>query len=379
MGCSTDDSDSDVVTPVSGDSDVLADLPFVGGDAGADTTAPDGQNDDMWGVSPEELYDFSAAAPWYSCPLGDFPEGSTTVTAFDQAYQYFGAENMRTVEAEVEFPSEGSYSQVGMVVQLDCPASGICDAWDRSGSIQMLLNADEPSEEWEYLELARHITPYRIPMCQYFDVTPLAHLLKGTQTLTSYIDTWVGPGHSDGEGWNTSVRFVFYPGPDEAADEVINIWGFRSITVGEIELESNVDSQVDSVMVSIPEAATRVEAHLITTGHSFGNTYNCAEFCEMNHEVIVNGVTHTVNPWRYDCASNPVSPQYGTWEYGRNGWCPGAVSVGHRIDITDAVTPGTESELDFDILLSDGTEYDNVSPVDLKPYTLVSLKLYVYE
>ena len=40
---------------------------------------------------------------------------------------------------------------------------------------------------------------------------------------------------------------------------------------------------------------------------------------------------------------------------------------------------GQDNELDFDILLSDGTEYDNVSPIDLLPYELVSLKIYIFE
>ena len=129
----------------------------------------------------------------------------------------------------------------------------------------------------------------------------------------------------------------------------------------------------------INHSKTAIIAHLTTTGHSFGNTYNCAEFCEMRHDVIVNGTMHSENPWRGNCERNPVSPQFGTWEHDRNGWCPGAVAIGDSIDITDAVTIGGTNELDFDILLADGTEYDNVSPVDLLPYTVTSLKLYVYE
>ena len=128
-----------------------------------------------------------------------------------------------------------------------------------------------------------------------------------------------------------------------------------------------------------PEGATRVVAHLITTGHSFGNALNCAEFCQMRHDLWVNGTMHSVNPWRADCAQNPISNQLGTWKYPRNGWCPGALSVGDRVDITQAVLPGKTNSLDLDILLANGQEYDNVSPVDLLPYTLTSLKLYVYE
>ena len=60
-----------------------------------------------------------------------------------------------------------------------------------------------------------------------------------------------------------------------------------------------------------------------------------------------------------------------------SGGGPGAVALGDIIDITGAVTPG-ENTLDFGILMANGDEYDNLSPVDLLPYTIVSLKLYVY-
>ena len=285
------------------------------------------------------------------------------------------------IEAQVDFPTSGSWAAVGMWLQLDCPENGLCDHWDRSGSVQLVLNPDAPEDEpRETVELLRHITPYRVGMCQFVDITPLAHLLKGPQTLNSWIDTWVGPGHAEGEGWRVSVSFFFYPGQRNTADEVINIWGRRSITVGEIEPDVNVESQIAPTSFTIPSDAKQVLAHLVTTGHSFGNTLNCAEFCEMRHDIVIDGaIVESINPWRQDCPQNPVSPQYGTWEYPRNGWCPGAVALGDIVDITAAVTPGQTHEVDLNVLLSNGQEYDNVSPVDLLPYEYVSLKLYVFK
>ena len=323
------------------------------------------------------LYDFAAAAPWYSCSPEPVPGEATIVTAFDRADQYFGSENLRDISTEVDFPETGDWAQVGMVFLLECPDSGLCDHWDRSGSVQLVQDAE--SESPTTIELLRQITPYRVGMCQYIDVTPAASLLRGKQNLTSYIDTWVGPGHSQGEGWKVTVQFVFYPGAPAAADEVINIWGRRSITVGESAEGSTVADQIEEQSFTIPADATRVEAHLITTGHSFGNTFNCAEFCEMRHDVVINDQVFSVNPWRSDCDVNPVSPQYGTWEYPRNGWCPGGVSVGDRIDITSAVNIGGENRLNLDILLANGAVYNNLDPVELRPYTLLSLKLYVYK
>ena len=322
-----------------------------------------------------EFYDFSEASPWYLGNSVEYPEEVTVVTAMNQEYQYFGGEDKRTVEVDVDFPETGDWAQVGLYFRLECPENGLCDHWDRSGSLQLMLNPD--TEEQIGVELLRHITPYRIEMTHYIDVTPLAGLLKGTQRLNSFIDTWVGPGHSDGEGWRVTAEFVFYPGPPAEA-EVIPIWGRRNITVGQTEDGETIADQIEAVTFEIPEDATKVKAHLITTGHSFGNTYNCAEFCQMRHDMVFNGETFSTYPWREDRAENPVSPQYGTWEYPRNGWCPGGVAVGQVLDITESLVIGGSNTLDFDILLAGGSPYVNASPVDLLPYTITSLRLYVY-
>ncbi len=322
-----------------------------------------------------EFYDFASAAPWYGAGGLSYADGTTVVTAFEQEDQFFGSEDKRTIQNEVTFP-EGDWAQIGLYFRLDCPETGLCDHWDRTGSVQLVQNAG--TEDEVTTELLRHITPYRIAMANYVDITELAPLLQGTQTITSFIDTWVGPGHAQGEGWRVTMRFVFYPGPPAGPDEVINVWGRRNITVGQTGDGESVPDQIEPFTFTLPDDATRVVAHLTTTGHSFGNTYNCAEFCEMRHDLLINEGAFSVNPWRDDCESNPVSPQFGTWEYDRNGWCPGAVAVGDKIDISDAVVFGAENTLDFDILLANGSVYENLSPVDLLPTTATSLKLYVY-
>ena len=40
---------------------------------------------------------------------------------------------------------------------------------------------------------------------------------------------------------------------------------------------------------------------------------------------------------------------------------PGAVSVGDKLDVTDAVTKGADNVLDFNILLASGTVYENTA------------------
>jgi len=323
--------------------------------------------------------DFDYDDPWFRCQDDAISDEATVVRAFDQDLHWFGSENHRSITREVEFPAAQDWNQVGLRLHLECPESGLCDHWDRTGSLQMVLNPEDPEEDWEYLEIMRHITPYRVEMCEYVDITALAPMLTGTQTLVSWIDTWVGPGHSNGEGWRVTWDFVFYPGDDRTPNEVVNIWGRRAIEVGNLDPDRTVDAQTDPVEIEIPADASYVEARLITTGHSFGNALNCAEFCVMRQDLYLDGERRSVLPWRTDCEYNPVNGQQGTWLYDRNGWCPGAITVGQTIDITDMVTPGETAELDFDIRLDDGTEYENTNPGGgATPIEWVSLQLFIY-
>jgi hypothetical protein len=326
---------------------------------------------------PIRWYNFDGQAPWYLCPSIPFPLEATVVTAFDKVYHYYGSEDKRSIPGVVHFPDTGTWSQVGCWIKLECPVSSLCDHWDRIGSLQLVLNPLDDPVDWEYLEITRYITPYRINMCTYVDVSPLAHLLTGEQTLVSHVSTWVGPGHTDGEGWRVTAKFVFYPGPDGAADEVINIWGRRSIYVGDLDPAHNVDSQIDPVTVDLSPYTTKVYAHVFATGHGFGNTFNCAEFCQMRQDVYVNGTRYSFNPWRNDCEHNPNSPQPGTWKYDRNGWCPGAPVIDYFIDVTDDVVIGGSNLIDYDIRLNDGSEYENLESGS--PSEVISLKLYVYK
>jgi hypothetical protein len=343
-----------------------------------------GDDDDATPDYPDvEPWDFAANAPWYPCPdESALPDEVEWATVFDREDSFFGnlpddpagTPNRRDIDAVANLPT-GDWKQVGLWFQLDCPASGRCDHWDRAGSLQMALDPD--AEEPDWVEVSRFVTPYNTGMCQFVDVTPMANLLQGRVRFRDWIDTWVNPGHSDGEGWRVTAKLVYWPGPPGGA-HVSSIWGRRSITVGEVEDDVSVDAQITPVQISFPGETTRVEAHIVATGHGFGNSGNCAEFCQMNHRLLLDGDAYDSNPWRPDCAENPVSPQAGTWEFPRNGWCPGVTSVGEIVDITDSITPGEPQELDFDILLANGFEYDNGSPAGSLPYTLLSLKLYAY-
>ena len=342
--------------------------------ASGDDDATGGQSTTTPDVTPVEPFDFTQTAPWYACGDIEPPEGVEVVKLLDGVDHFFGSEDRRTVREAVSLPTGRNWGSVALKLQLDCPESGLCDHWDRLATVGLELAEGEPA-----LELARYITPYRKAMCTFTDVTELSPVLQGDMNAVSFIDTWVGPGHSNGDGWKTTAELWFYPDNTMAGpDEVINIWPMRRVNVGSLEEGARVDEQLVEETFTIEGVVRRVEAHLVATGHGFGHSLNCAEFCQMEHTISINGLEYTVNQWRGDCDENPVSPQLGTWEYGRNGWCPGAISVGDKIDLSAGIIPG-ENTIGVKVRLKGGDEYNNASPAaDSTPSEYVSLKLYVY-
>jgi hypothetical protein len=86
-----------------------------------------------------------------------------------------------------------------------------------------------------------------------------------------------------------------------------------------------------------------------------------------------------INPFRADCASNPLAPFQQRNPTGpRNGWCPGAVVLPHTVDITSEVTPGMPADIDFGVQRADGSEYIDADPTGFNPEEFVSLQLLMY-
>ena len=100
---------------------------------------------------------------------------------------------------------------------------------------------------------------------------------------------------------------------------------------------------------NVTENTEKVEIVTFFTGHGHSSTdENCAEFCNHQHEFTINGETmplleHLNAGVAYGCndlVNVGVAPnQYGTWVYGRAGWCAGQDVALDRIDITELILP----------------------------------------
>merc|ERR1712205_50431 len=105
----------------------------------------------------------------------------------------------------------------------------------------------------------------------------------------------------------------------------------------------------------------------MSTGHGWESTEEgCGEFCKMKYHLgFDHGKSFEFMQWRDDCKNNPTgNSQYGTWWEPRNGWCPGSVSSGVYIDVTDSLnlekanTGGHRVTLDVSVLSSRSDKYE---------------------
>lgn len=255
--------------------------------------------------------------------------GQTMVSTFDNGVHMAA----NTLTESFAFPEDNSgISQILMHFNLTCPAGG-CDPWDRYAHIQL-------ESQGRIIEIGRYITPYGNNWCDWtLDVTEYRNLLQGEVTLKSFIETW-------SNGWAISVDFEFISGTaDYEYVKVDNLWQDYYFVYGDTIFNT---LNLPSRQITIPANAEKTVVRVVNTGHGQGNTGNAAEFLPRTHEIRVNGqMAHEHNLWNDDCNQNPCSPQGGTWEFGRAGWCPGQEVTPADFDITSLVTPGETVSLDY--------------------------------
>ncbi len=117
------------------------------------------------------------------------------------------------------------------------------------------------------------------------------------------------------------------------------------------------NAKYSPVTVKVPATTKKVELYAIISGHGWGaELANCAEFCNHEHHFTIGGETFVQSfPMAgslMGCAeqvdtNGAIPNQYGTWNLGRGGWCAGMDVKPMRVDVTAAVTPGGEVEVDY--------------------------------
>ena len=262
-----------------------------------------------------------------------FPD--TTIVAIDQVHHSFGnAGNNRTTTHAIQFPSSAAeYSSIKMKVNLECPNGG-CDPWDRKAKISVYH-----LDQW--FEIGRYVTPYGIECGWEIDVSDYRSILKNEVLIKSYIDTWVEPG------WLVSVEFDFISGINAYAHTIVrNLWNYDRLVYGDPSIPIDIATINEYLPTDTEEAYIRIT----TTGHGQGNTENAAEFSDKQHNILINGqVSHVHNFWRSDCESNQCSPQNGTWQYDRAGFCPGDKVEAQNFSVLGFALPGNALQFSYEL------------------------------
>ena len=197
-----------------------------------------------------------------------------------------------------------------------------------------------PFEVINRYELARYITPYGIGL-------DLGDGFTWTYDVSDYRPILHDSVHIAAGNWqeHLDLEFLFIEGtPPRDVKSVTNLWqgGF---TYG---LTPSYDDQTPAKEITMPADAVNSRIKVRVSGHGFGGTSNCSEFCSREHYFKVNGETvWTQEVWRDNCDLNPVYPQGGTWVYDRSNWCPGAEVWTYDYELTPEVSPGNTYTFDY--------------------------------
>lgn len=250
-----------------------------------------------------------------------------TIPIFRQTHVFFGnGHNRREVEQNVLFPgADESFSKLTLRFKLNCPSGG-CDWWDRKGSLYIL------DDEKGKIEIFRFMTPYRVGATWQLDVTDLRPLFVGFKKFQVFIDTWVGPGHAQGNGWSVDASIDFREGiPVNKVVDVIPLFTSQSVVYGDPSRPAGLNTHVE-----LNAWARRGRIWSFVTGHGQGNTENCAEFCPKVHTINFADQRIRRTIWRNDCnMTRTEGSQMGTWTLARAGWCPGDKVSPWIIDIPE--------------------------------------------
>lgn len=265
-----------------------------------------------------------------------FEDEPLLYTNFRQIYEY---------EGMVEFPQPGGrYEKILAYYTLKCDPSTksdgfACGEWDYSTWIKIW---DDSTTHWE---IGRFITPYGIQLdlgpegtTWILDVTDYGPILNGTKRVTA--------GNSQEL---LDLKFVFIKGvPPRDPLTVTRLW-----QPGSPSYESIVnDESLAPIEVTLNPDAAMYRINTRPQGGNFNgpaNTDNCAEFCDREHWLTIDGEEHfRWNVWK-TCGLNPVYPQGGTWPIDRAGWCPGDFVVTQHHELTPYVVPGEKVTIDYGI------------------------------
>jgi len=227
--------------------------------------------------------------------------------------------------------------------------------WDDGGEDSSPSCKGKWNRVWK-AEVGRYITAYNREGRYISDVTPMLGVLKN-ENINEF-NYW------QPNAYGLTIKLFFWNENKEYTPVGAE---YLHGATRKFNLDyNNIFGSENPFSYNVTDNTEKVEIVTFFTGHGHSSTdENCAEFCNHQHEFTINGNTldlleHPNGGTPYGCYNRVhegvSANQYGTWVYGRAGWCPGQDVEYNRIDITDESSIG-ENRLSYRGLYQ-GEEYD---------------------
>ncbi|MFH2008520.1 MAG: peptide-N-glycosidase F-related protein [bacterium] len=275
--------------------------------------------------------------------LEAFP--ATTVTLFDATPVAAGGGGWFPVTVELpDAATMAGFDTFELDLTLNCEGPGeygYCPAWDYNVFLNMCETVSATSCD---LEVGHWITSYHREGRWVHDVSGLLPLLDdgGPHKFSFNIS----------DPWEVTLQLRFSnQGKALRPSECIPLFA-----AGSHEFNETYNDNFSPVDLTIPADVQRVELHHAITGHGMSQPGNCAEFCDTYHHYYVNGAdnvqhfptTGNQQGCMFQIPEGTVPNQYGTWWFGRGGWCPGKYVPVGVFDITSQVSPGASNTFEYE-------------------------------
>lgn len=279
------------------------------------------------------------------------------------------------------FPANTEFHRVNMQFTMGC-ASGGCSDWDYTVLVYLRHRSVVGNDTTiERFELARLITPYGGYMARgqngfnnnwshtfTFDVTDYQILMSDSVEIEVFYQGWSA-------GFSADITFEMIEGtPPRRVRRIENVYApGRHNYITPNQFETDV---LPPKSIFMHEDDKQAALRFTPSGHGFVNALNCAEFCQRNYYLNINGQQHSQQlMWRDDCGMNPVYPQGGTWLYDRANWCPGSEVITYTHELTGKYIPGDSLSVDIDIEPINYTVPSGETPANYN----ISAVLFTYE
>ncbi|MBI5527856.1 MAG: hypothetical protein HY897_16120 [Deltaproteobacteria bacterium] len=313
--------------------------------------------------SPSDPMRYNESAQWFEPNLSyvaheakyyefEWARGQRLATENPTVVRLFDKENVQgVVERDVPFPDAASmagFDTIELDLTANCPAAGsepaACGEWDYVQALHLCDTADPSKCD---VEIGRWITSYAREGRWLTDASQALAFLEGGGTRRLRFD-------ASGQKYAVTLELrLSNRGKGMRPGGAVFLFSGGAF-------DATYNDKYQPATVAVPADAKRVEIFAVITGHGFGvEKENCAEFCAHEHHFDVNGTKYVkTNPdaGSYTgCAENVpngvVPNQYGTWFFGRGGWCPGYNVSPWVADVTSSAVVGGDNVITYRGLL----------------------------